>query len=73
MGGGLFKKHNYSCRSKTKKSVSLISCLDNPLGGDKPSTLLERAKGLKHAQIQLQFLPLPTPGRLFDIGALWRT
>ena len=23
-------------------------------------------------QIQLQFLPLPTPGRLFDIGPLWR-
>ena len=33
---------------------------------------MERARQFKHSSISFQFLPLPTPGKLFDIGFVWR-
>ena len=33
--------------------------------------MVERARQLKHSSISLQLLPLPTPGKLFDIGHIW--
>lgn len=34
--------------------------------------MVERARQLRHSSISFQFLPLPTPGRLFDISHIWR-
>ncbi|GAX73086.1 hypothetical protein CEUSTIGMA_g539.t1 [Chlamydomonas eustigma] len=61
-------------RHKAQKRVFLMTNNHDPCKGAAASraSTLARAKELRDAQIILQFLPLPTPGELFDMCIFWQ-